>query len=1176
MQAYAAPASAQFHKLRVDHILTNEVAAAGGRLIADYGAFAVYQVPAAAPQLRTDSRLELRDDYNRIFLDTGAIDTARPSVKALATPVSAVTGKRLHLVQFAGPIQPAWYRQLAATGVRIVSYLPQNAYLVYGDAQALARVQALASVLPQFQWNGPYADAYKVNPGARARMETAAAGTNVAGLFMVQLVADPDANAGTLELLKQLQTAPIRRQERVLDYLDVLVSLPVSDLDQVAAQPDVISIQAHTAPRKFGERQDQIAAGNVAGNNPSGPGYLGWLASKGFTQAQFSASGLVVDVSDSGIDNGKTSPNHFGLYVNGILGATSRVVYNRLAGTPNPGSTLAGCDGHGTLNAHLIAGYDDLSGFPFADNSGFHYGLGVCPFVELGSSVIFDPNNFTNPNYSDLQSRAYHSGARISNNSWGAGSTADYDADAQAFDALARDAQPTGSVYAAAGNQEMVMVFAAGNDGPSLQTIGSPGTAKNVITVGAAEGVQFIGGTDASGVSDTQANSANDMLDFSSRGPCADGRHKPDLVAPGTHISGGVYEAANPAATGTAAPCYTGEGISGGPSGIYFPSGQEFYTSSSGTSHSCPCVSGGCALVWQYFLNHFASPPSPAMVKAYLMNSARYLTGAYANDSLWSDSQGMGEMDLGRAFDGVPRVLRDQRPEDLFTATGQTRVFTGTISDTGAPFRVTLAWTDAPGSTTASAYNNNLDLTVTVAGSLYKGNVFSGPWSVPGGASDTRDNVESVFLPAGVSGSFAVQVTAANINSDGVPNNGQPLDQDFALVIYNATAESKPIINGVGSTLLHEGSPPDDAIDPGEPVTVGFSLQNLGTADTTNLVATLETTGGVTSTGQPQTYGVLVAGGAAVSQSFSLVATGQCGSVATATLDLQDGPASLGKVSFDLRLGRFISRTSLAESFDGVAAPALPSQWTTATSGGGQAWKTSHQAYDTAPNAAFGPEPTAAGTSDLVSPVTHIDSATAQLIFRGSYNLEQDSVDSTLAYDGGVLEIRIGNGPFADILAAGGTFVSGGYTATIDVTDDNPLDGRQVWSGSSGGFITTQVLLPASAAGQDVQFRWRLATDSGNYYGGSGWYIDTVSVLDGYYSCASPSTLPAIQAVHVTQSSFGFSFQTLAGQAYTVEYSDDLDTTNWTPVESITGDGSPQSFTNSLSFSQRFYRIRSP
>jgi uncharacterized repeat protein (TIGR01451 family) len=59
----------------------------------------------------------------------------------------------------------------------------------------------------------------------------------------------------------------------------------------------------------------------------------------------------------------------------------------------------------------------------------------------------------------------------------------------------------------------------------------------------------------------------------------------------------------------------------------------------------------------------------------------------------------------------------------------------------------------------------------------------------------------------------------------------------------------------------------------------------------------------------------------------------------------------------------------------------------------------------------------------------------------------------------------------------------------------------------SAGFIITKINLPAATAGQSVQFKWRFGTDIGNYYGGLGWYIDTVSVQDGIQCCDSATDL---------------------------------------------------------------------
>jgi hypothetical protein len=152
-------------------------------------------------------------------------------------------------------------------------------------------------------------------------------------------------------------------------------------------------------------------------------------------------------------------------------------------------------------------------------------------------------------------------------------------------------------------------------------------------------------------------------------------------------------------------------------------------------------VAGAAALVRQYFINQGLAPASPAMTKALLVSAARYLTGVDANDTLPSPSQGMGLIDLGRAFGASARILYDQRPADTFSASGQSRTISGVISDPAQPLRITLAWTDAPGPTNGAAFLNDLDLSVVIGGQTYLGNVFSGPSSTTGGAADARNNL---------------------------------------------------------------------------------------------------------------------------------------------------------------------------------------------------------------------------------------------------------------------------------------------------------------------------------------------------------------------------------------------------------------------------------------------------
>jgi subtilisin-like proprotein convertase family protein len=104
--------------------------------------------------------------------------------------------------------------------------------------------------------------------------------------------------------------------------------------------------------------------------------------------------------------------------------------------------------------------------------------------------------------------------------------------------------------------------------------------------------------------------------------------------------------------------------------------------------------------------------------------------------------------------------------------------------------------------------------------------------------------------------------------------------------------------------------PGNGAVDPDESVTVDFPLKNVGLGDSTNLVVTLLPGGGVNNPSGPQTYGVVVADGPAVSRPFSFMATGMCGGNITATFQLQDGATNLGTVSFTLQLGTTIVNVS--------------------------------------------------------------------------------------------------------------------------------------------------------------------------------------------------------------------------------------------------------------------------
>ena len=201
--------------------------------------------------------------------------------------------------------------------------------------------------------------------------------------------------------------------------------------------------------------------------------------------------------------------------------------------------------------------------------------------------------------------------------------------------------------------------------------------------------------------------------------------------------------------------------------------------------------------------------------------------------------------------------------------------------------------------------------------------------------------------------------------------------------------------------------------------------------------------------------------------------------------------------------------TVLAENFDFVTPPVLPVGWA-ATNGidpDGILWQSSNTGVpappaDSPPNAVWVNGPAVISDKYLDSATFFIFEAfSPQLTFRHNFNLEG-------GFDGGVLEISsfyINNGEFTDITdpAVGGSFVTGGYNATIAKGTGSPIAGRQAWSGNSGGFITTTVNLPLLVV--DGQLRWRMASD--NSGSSEGWRVDNILVTECTFS-GTPTPIP--------------------------------------------------------------------
>lgn len=221
-----------------------------------------------------------------------------------------------------------------------------------------------------------------------------------------------------------------------------------------------------------------------------------------------------------------------------------------------------------------------------------------------------------------------------------------------------------------------------------------------------------------------------------------------------------------------------------------------------------------------------------------------------------------------------------------------------TVSAAAGPFLVTspnsaVSWSGPEtvtwnvAGTTASPVNAaNVNLWLSTNG----GNTFS----ILLATNTPNDGSEAVLLPNLSSSSARVKVEATgNIffdisaaNFSIVPFTSAPI---VALDSTALTAENCGVANG--------------AVDPGETVTLNFSLKNVGSANTANLVATLLSTNGVASPSGAQNYGSLTAGGTAVARAFTFTAGGVCGGTIRPVLQLQDGSTNLGTVNVVLPLG---------------------------------------------------------------------------------------------------------------------------------------------------------------------------------------------------------------------------------------------------------------------------------
>lgn len=731
---------------------------------------------------------QLARDPHALLLRNALIDTA--SGKPLPLPAGLVAGSEpgFHVVQSVREPDVAFRRKIESAGLKIISYIPNNAFLVQGSDESVERL----ALDPDVEAIPPWHPAFKLEPALLARVIDDRA-LDFGDRLMISIT-DPSA-------MDRLAAKGVREVTRQRSPFGTLVTVDVApdSLVALAQSPDIHLIEEAHGRELLNDRSGYLLGSSTDLTNT-------------VSYQNLTGSNIVININDSGIDWGHPD-----------------LTTNRVSTVGSQTNLLTDIDGHGTHVAGTIAGSgvasDDILGpFPIqgsVTNANFR---GHAPNAKL---FILPIDLQTGPTISDafLQEQAALTNALISNNSWGYIGAYDYNSISASYDAASRDALPEVS-----GEQPVLFVFAAGNSGGGGNngvggfrgTVSVPANAKNVVTVGALESkreltnavvlddqgrVIFAGGRQFR-APETNAelrtnlvlmpptDTDTEVANFSSRGNVgvgiegSYGRFKPDVVAPGSYIlsdRSAQWELANEYDTNSVQYAVFDE--------LNKPVGP-WYRFLSGTSMAAPAVSGFLAQVQEYWQRPGRSIPrvyEAAAFKSFLINSARPTADTYGADfRSVINYAGWGRPSLPKALDSGVRSTDSGGnlielagfAGELFTGASQflrLRMATNDVA-TNSAFHFTLVWTDPPGNPAAGIkLVNDLDLVVSnvLTGEVFVGNDFQRGVNVPrvgtnlfevveegvtNSVFDTVNNVERVVIPPPLAPEYVIQVVARRVN----------------------------------------------------------------------------------------------------------------------------------------------------------------------------------------------------------------------------------------------------------------------------------------------------------------------------------------------------------------------------------------------------------------------------
>jgi len=752
-----------------------------GEIIDHYGQNVLLRTTSrGVEELHTQYDIQRLHNRNELSIKGNTFDTSRgvPEFNSELIIDEYEPGTEgLYIVDMIGPVNPEWRAEIEKTGADVINYQPNYAYEVVMTPEQADNIEDFEFV----EWVGVYQPEFKLHNQLGEALEL-----------------DMPVNVRLTPGFEETTLNSINSELNVLGVEDLqdngyrltITARSIEELEELATDPDVYHISPYVEPELYAEMDIQLIGGGQwfmddeyptnddltpppRQGDPQEPYRLHGDYGAYLNQLGYSGEGITISTADTGIGDGEAGDA-------GVEDFTDRVI-----GGYGFGQEDQWQDGHyhGTACTGLIAGDthrgtgDTWDEFQDGDMP-YYMGQGLAYESEIFATKIFDDGGGFIPSeyYPIVEEPAQRSDTYIHSNSWGAGTMGEYVDTDEIFDQAVRDADRDDDE-----NVPMVITVSAGNDGGRgdySQETGSPGNAKNVITVGGNQpynpGLGY--------------NNPENMYGASSRGWTEDNRVKPDVIAP----SESVISQNTP--------------LDGGG-----------YVSASGTSFGNPLVAGAATIVVDWYEQNYEETPSPAMVKSILINTANELDPEVGDSSghVPNRDEGWGVPDISKLEYPLddPLGFQFEDQESLLT-TGEVDEYDFNYQDEDEPLKITLTWTDknaldGDSSGGTPTLKNNLDLEVeTPGGEIIRGNAFdlSGDGDSDDGFTypdaevmadfdynddgwDDVNNVQNVFIHPDEleAGSYTVRVLGTNIPEDA--NNDGEANQDYALTTYNTPSD---------------------------------------------------------------------------------------------------------------------------------------------------------------------------------------------------------------------------------------------------------------------------------------------------------------------------------------------------------------------------------------------------